>query len=140
VRKVLLGLLVCLFATLISPDSILAKKKIQLSPRSTAAVSTRVIISPRFRADRKALLITFSNLNVATEVNYELSYNSAGIGQGVIGTIRPQAASVQKKELYFGTCSHNVCKPHLAISDMRLVVTSSLNSGLKVRKTYRVKI
>jgi len=117
-----------------------AKKIIVRRTASTSStVSNKPIIRPSLRADRKALSVSFSNLQTASSISYELTYDSNGITQGVIGTITPSGQTIATRELLFGTCSKNVCTYHTNITGMKFVVTSTHTSGIKIRKTFRVK-
>jgi hypothetical protein len=130
--KVLFLLTVLIF--LYQPEAVSARRL----PFLTKTVPSSVAISPKLRSDRLALIVNFSNLTSASSLTYNLSYNSNGIAQGVGGTIKPTSASVSR-ELLFGTCSSGVCRYHTNITDMRFVVTTSLKSGGKLIKSYRVK-
>ena len=117
-----------------------AKKIIPPKGKSQAvSTSSRVIIKPQLRRDRRALIVNFSNLGVASSLSYELGYVAQGIPQGVAGTITPTGETALQRELLFGTCSRNVCRYHTNIKDMKLIVTSTLKSGTRVRKIFRIK-
>ena len=126
----------CSFTLLAKP--VFAKKKIG-SAGGGVVVSTGFVISPKLRKDRKALLVTFSNLNAVTSFSYELTYLGSGIDQGVFGQVAPKGENSTSRELLFGTCSHNVCRYHTGIQNMRFVVTADLKNGQKLTKKYRVK-
>lgn len=116
-----------------------AKKKIVRQKSSSYSTSAKKpIISPALRSGRKALIVNFSNLQTASSISYELTYNSNGTTQGVIGTIAPNGQTAISRELLFGTCSKNVCTYHTNIEGMKFVVTSTLTSGVKIRKTFRI--
>lgn len=117
-----------------------AKKIIPRKGKSQITTqNARAIIKPNLRRDRRALIVNFSNLGVVSSLSYELGYVAQGIPQGVAGTITPTGETTLQRELLFGTCSKNVCRYHTNIKDMKFVVTSELKSGLKVRKSFRVK-
>lgn len=118
-----------------------AKKKIVRRGTSSAITTgSRMVIKPKLRSDRRALIVNFSNLGVVSSFSYELNYDSNGIPQGVAGTVTPKGEGSTQRELLFGTCSRNVCRYHTGISGMKFVVTSTLKSGLRVRKTFRVRV
>lgn len=117
-----------------------AKKKIiRRTSYGTVSVGNRLVIKPRLRNDRLALIINFSNLGAVSSFTYELSYTAEGVPQGVAGSITPSGENSLERELLFGTCSRNVCRYHRNIQGMKLVVTSILNSGVKVRKTFQIR-
>ncbi len=120
--------------------TVFAKKKIVL-PKSGTAVTGggRLIVTPRLRRDRKALIVNLSNLGAVSSLSYELTYMAGDVSQGVAGTITPKGELSAQRELLFGTCSKNVCRYHTNITGMRFVVTSTLKSGGKVRKAFTIK-
>lgn len=133
--KILLLILALFIFTQTQP--VLAKKSL-LKQTATGNVGSSVIISPKLRSDRLALIVNFSNLLAAKSISYSLTYNSQGIYQGVAGSIRPET-STTSRELLFGTCSSGVCRYHTNITNMRFVVTVKLKSGSQFTKSYRVK-
>lgn len=116
---------------------VLAKKSLfkQTSPGTSG---NSVIISPKLRSDRLALIVNFSNLLTAKSVSYSLTYNSQGVAQGIAGSIKPET-NVSSRELLFGTCSSGVCRYHTNLTNMRFVVTIKSKSGNQFTKSYRVK-
>lgn len=117
-----------------------AKKIIPPRGKSQAvSTSSRVIIKPQLRRDRRALIVNFSNLGVVSSLSYELGYVAQGIPQGVAGTITPSGETSLRRELLFGTCSRNVCRYHTGIKNMKFIITSVLKSGTKVRKSFIIK-
>ncbi len=119
-----------------------SKKKITRQGGSkTISSGSKLIIKPKLRSDRRALIVNFSNLGAISSFSYSLEYNSNGIPQGVSGTVTPQGEESIQREILFGTCSHNVCRYHTGISEMRFIVTSTLKSkGIKVRKIFKIKV
>ncbi len=110
-----------------------AKKK------SVAPAATNQFVSAKLRADRKALLVTFSNLQLAQSVEYILTYNANGVDQGVTGTIDLSAGNSATRTLLFGTESKGVYTYHTNIKNMKYLVTIQTKSGKKVIKKYTVK-
>ncbi len=98
-----------------------------------------VTVSVRFRSDRKAIVVSFSNLKDAAAVSYSLSYFSREIEQGEDGIVKVDLGTF-KKELIFGTCSSGACRYDTSLSDARFTVTSMLKNGIKVVKTFRLKV
>lgn len=98
-----------------------------------------ISISPRLRSDRKALTISFGNLQNATSVSYTLTYQTNGQQEGAGGTIS-SAGSSATRELLFGTCSKNVCRYHTNITNAKLEVRYTLVNGKTYLKRYRIRI
>ena len=99
-----------------------------------------LVISPKIRSDRQALLITFSNLQKVNNVTYTLTYQTNGEDQGVSGTLDSSSGTSVNRELLFGTCSSGVCRYHQNISNMKLEVVSLLHNGRQTLKRYRIRI
>lgn len=102
--------------------------------------SSSITIKPKLRGDRLALIVNLNNLGQASSVSYELTYEANGIPQGVRGTITPAGENSTQRELLFGTCSSNVCTYHQNIKNMKFTVASTLKSGGKIIKPFRVKV
>lgn len=64
-------------------------------------------------------------------VAYELSYDSLGIVQGV--TTKPLDVSGKdtftRDDIYLGTCSRNVCRPHPGVKKVSLVLEFTDSTG-----------
>lgn len=103
---------------------------------STKGVSTKV----KFRGDRRAIIVNFSNLLISTRVDYVLSYTSRGTMQGASGTIKDVGESTLERELIFGTCSHGVCRYDSGITNAKFTVVTTLKNGRKVSKSFKLKV
>lgn len=101
---------------------------------------TGIGVSPAFRADRRALVVYFSNLQNANSVSYTLTYNTGEQEEGAIGTLNLSNPSNNSAELLFGTCSKNVCRYHTNISNMKLEISYTSKSGNKYVRRYRMKV
>lgn len=66
-------------------------------------------------------------------VAYELSYDSQGIVQGV--TSKPLDVSGKdsfvRDDIYLGTCSRNVCRPHPGVKSVSVVLEVTNANGTK---------
>src|SRR5258708_1400797 len=145
-KKLPITLLLAVLLFTFSQKSVSAKRFLPFltapstSKSSVSRSTTRgVPISVRFRGDRLAIIATFSNINSFTSVSYTLSYLSRGIPQGVVGTIYNTDPN-QTKEILFGTCSNGICRYDTGITNARFTVTTTLNSGLKVRRSFVLKV
>ncbi|MBI4058080.1 hypothetical protein HY405_02075 [Candidatus Microgenomates bacterium] len=107
---------------------------------SVSAGTSGVTTSVKFRADRLAINVTFKNLSVAKSVSYQLTYTGNGISQGAGGTVSDLTAEPQERELLFGTCSKGVCTYHTGVKNAKFVVTTTLKSGKKVIKTFKLRV
>lgn len=99
-----------------------------------------ISVSPRMRADRRALNVYFSNLQNATSVSYFLTYKTSTQEEGVGGALSLKGGLSQTAELLFGTCSKNVCRYHTGIKDAKLEVNYTTKTGKKYIKRYRIKV
>lgn len=101
---------------------------------------TGITVTPKLRADRKALNVYFANLQNAETVSYMLIYKTNGQEEGAGGSVNPSLGNTSSRELLFGTCSKNVCRYHQNITNMKLEVTAQLKSGKKLIKRYKIRI
>lgn len=136
------SLIIFLLMILFSGSALAAKMRLQRGGKETSVRRTYtrgVKASVRFKPDRRGLLINFSGFGNAVSATYTLTYTANGIPQGATGTAIPATAGEQR-ELLFGTCSAGVCRYHSNIKNAHLVIESKLNSGLIIRKPYRIKV
>ena len=66
-----------------------------------------------------------------TMLSYELSYETLGIVQGVTSApidITGKSTFV-RDDIYLGTCSRNVCKPHVGVKTISAVIVFTDASG-----------
>lgn len=97
--------------------------------------------SVKFRGDRKAIIATFGNLEIASSVSYLLSYTAGkGTREGAGGTLSDLSAGTTTRELLFATCSAGVCRYHTGIKNAKFTVTTTLKNGKKVAKNFRLKV
>lgn len=106
---------------------------------SVKSTGSGITVSPRLRGDRKALLVTFSNLRNAKSVSYTLMYQTNGQEEGAGGTLS-SLEGTQSRELLFGTCSKNVCRYHTGITNAKLEVSYTATTGKKYLKRYRIRV
>lgn len=63
------------------------------------------------RRDGNALVLHIKRTASYDSISYELAYTSEGIDRGVMGTIKTDGRKGEyEQEIFFGTCSKNVCK------------------------------
>lgn len=144
--KKLLLLFLLLFSVFIFAETAQAKllpqaqKNVQKS-KATGKVSTgtKIGVSARLRADRRALIVNYSNLQNATQVSYLLTYKTSVQEEGAMGTLSLSGSANSTSELLFGTCSKNVCRYHTGIRDARFEVSYTSKTGKKYIKRFKVK-
>lgn len=120
------------------PEARALRKRSRGQAVQNVGVSQGVKAQVKLRSDHQALLINFSGFNSnIKEVAYELVYEANGIGQAVSATV--PLGDTSTKTLYFGTCSSGTCVPHTNIQNMRLSLITTLSSGKKILKPYRIK-
>lgn len=133
----------------ITSHSIFAKRVLpQVAQQTKTETKTQVksgrgvTVSVKFRADRNAIIATFTNLRIAKDITYNLSYKNAdGIEQVAQSSVDPKAKEPVVRELLFGTCStNNICHYDTGIKDAKFIVTTTLLNGKKVVKTFNLKV
>lgn len=107
--------------------------------KNTTATGTSINVSPKLRSDRRALIVSFSNLQNASAVSYSLTYGTSTQDEGAMGSLNLKSNS-STNELLFGTCSKNVCRYHTGIKNAKLDVSYTLKSGKKFIKRYKIKV
>lgn len=112
-------------------------------PKQTAIkrpTGSGISVSPRLRADRRALVVNFSNLQNASSVSYLLTYKTSTQEEGAMGGLSLTGSPTATQELLFGTCSKNVCRYHTNISNARLEVSYTSKSGNKYIKRFKIRV
>jgi hypothetical protein len=115
----------------------------KVAPRQSAPKvnGTTIGVYPKLRADRRALIVNFTNLQNATAVSYSLVYKQGnGQQEGAGGALNLTGQTTDKVELLFGTCSGGVCRYHTGIKDAKLEVSYTSKTGKKYIKKFRVKL
>lgn len=115
-----------------------ARQRVRKPKTTGSAVSAPrgVGVKVRFRPDRQALLLEFSNFDRIQSGSYELVYTANSVQQGAGGSIIIDDSGV--KTLLFGTCSGGVCTYHRNITNARLSIISVLKNGQTVLKPFRI--
>lgn len=142
-KKLIASLLVATLLAGVYISEIQAKRLLPRAKHSQTTARTSVSTSGvkslvKFRGDRRAIILTLQNLDVASRVEYSLTYSSRGLQQGAGGTVT--GGGGQTRELLFGTCSAGVCRYDSGITNARLVITTTLKSGRKVVKPFKLRV
>lgn len=93
-----------------------------------------VVDVTKSRVKHNTVVLSVSGLGgKVRSIAYELSYTSQGIVQGV--TSKPVDVSGKdsfvRDDIYLGTCSRNVCRPHLGVKSVTVVLEFTNASGKK---------
>lgn len=139
-KRLVVLLLITVFWLLLSDTSVEARVLPRYRSGGGRAVGSSVGASAYLRADRLALIVNFSNLSRARNVNYTLSYQTNGKDEGIGGSVDISAGNTTSRELLFGTCSSGVCRYHTGLSNMKLEIISELTSGKKTLKRFRIRV
>ena len=116
------------------------------SPATPPQVEEEIIeedlepIDPNIKVDvseakTNTIVIAVSGMGGKVEsVSYEVTYESQGIIQGVNSGSKPIETAGQdsfEREVYLGTCSRNVCRPHPGVKSVTVVLEFHNASGKK---------
>ena len=143
-KQIFFFLIISFFSLFFSAGNTEAKllpqaAKLSKSGNAAAPVTSGIIVNPRFRSDRRAVILNFSGLQNASSVSYTLTYTQNNQEEGAIGTLNIKG-STASQELLFGTCSKNVCRYHTNLSNIKLEVLYTLKSGKKYVKRFKFNI
>lgn len=101
---------------------------------------TTIGVYPKLRADRRAVIVNFSNLQNAKSVSYMLVYKHDGQEEAAMGGLNLKGQTSDKAELLFATCSAGVCRYHSGVKDARLEVSYTSVNGKKYLKKFKIKL
>jgi len=90
------------------------------------------------KAKDNTIVLSISGLKSGyTTVAYEISYDTQGVVQGV--TTKPLDITGKdtftRDDIYLGTCSKNVCRPHTGVKKVSVVLEFTDTSGKKSQLT-----
>ncbi|MDH7476232.1 MAG: hypothetical protein QHH09_02035 [Microgenomates group bacterium] len=143
-KKIFFLVIILLAGGLIFLNKTWAGRLLPRFSRSRTTTNRRAVagisVSVKFNSARNGIILSFNNLSRASLVSYSLSYQTNGKDEGALGTISPAGENSTSRELLFGTCSAGVCRYHTNITNARLEITTTLLSGVKTLKKYRIKI
>jgi hypothetical protein len=98
-----------------------------------ADVSIGVAVTWHPTKDNTLVLTVNGLASKYTDIMYEISYDSMGIIQGV--TSRPLSVvgmdTFTRDDIYLGTCSKNVCRPHPGVKSVTVVLEFTDTAGKK---------
>lgn len=98
-------------------------------PPADASITVDVT---RSKTKDNTIVLSVSGLESAyTSISYELSYETQGVIQGV--TSKPLDVSGKdsfvRDDIYLGTCSRNVCRPHVGVNKVTVNLAFTDTSG-----------
>lgn len=111
------------------------------APAATSADITPTVVAPvdasisvdltKSTSAANTIIISAKGMNgKMANVSYELTYESQGVMQGATGTsVDVSGKDTFERDIYLGTCSRNVCTPHLGVSKVSLVLVFTDTSG-----------
>lgn len=136
--RILTALLAVFLLLLLAPQAL--GKKVLPHKRGGQKASAGVSVSAKLRSDRRALVVSFANIQTAQSVSYTLLYKTNGQDEGAVGSVSPSEGNRATRELLFGTCSKNVCRYHPNITNAKFEVVAKLKSGKTQTRRYRIRI
>lgn len=141
VKRILSLFLVVLFLFAGTAEAkVLPQARGVVQKSASTAKTTGIGVFPKLRADKRALIVNFTNLQNASAVSYLLTYKTASQDEGAMGSLNLNGSANSTNELLFGTCSKNVCRYHTGIKNARLEVSYTTKNGKKYLKRYKIKI
>lgn len=125
------GVVVYKTTTQKAPPEVVEEEQKEILPEVDAAVSVTVIKS---RVKENSVILSVYGLGGKYKtIAYEISYETQGVVQGV--TSRPVDVSGKdsfvRDDIYLGTCSRNVCRPHLGVKKISVALEFTDSSGKK---------
>ncbi len=145
--KVLVGILAVLvlmagfviykaaFAPKAAPTPVEEEEVVETLPAADAAIA--VTIAKSKVKDNTVVLSVEGLASKYEKLSYELSYETQGIVQGVTSAPLDISAKDEfvRDDIYLGTCSRNVCKPHPGVTKISAVIIFTDADGAKSQYT-----
>lgn len=97
------------------------------------ADSSILVDVSKSKSQANAILLSVKGLKGKMKtVAYELTYDSQGITQGVSAKpIEVDGKDAFDRDIYLGTCSRNVCRPHPGVTSVSVTLLFTDQSGQK---------
>lgn len=138
----LLGTGVLVYKVVLTPKQppVVEEELIETLPEADASIEVDVT---RSKVKDNTIVLSVSGLGGKySSIAYEISYDSQGVTQGV--TSRPLDVagkdSFVRDDIYLGTCSRNVCRPHTGVTavSLTLVLTDTSSQRSQFSKEYEL--
>ncbi len=123
----------------LSKKSSPAKEEVVVEEEQLAVADSSIVADVSWsKIKDNTIVLSISGLkNSYSKVAYEVSYETQGVVQGV--TTKPLDIAGKdtfiRDDIYLGTCSRNVCKPHTGVKKVSLVLEFTDTSGKKSQLT-----
>lgn len=113
------------------PPQVVEEEPVELLPEVEQSVTVTVTKS---RVKENSVVLSVTGLGGKyRSISYEMSYETQGVVQGV--TSRPVDVtgknSFVRDDVYLGTCSRNVCRPHLGVKKISVALEFTDSSSKK---------
>ena len=125
------GVLVYKVVSMPKQQPIVEEEPIETLPAAAASI---VVDVAKSKVKDNTIVLSISGLGGAYSfVAYEISYDSQGVTQGVTSKPLDVAGkdSFVRDDIYLGTCSRNVCRPHLGVASVSVILVFTDASGQK---------
>lgn len=103
------------------PQTVVEEQSQEVLPPVDASIMVDVTKS---RTQSNAVLLSVKGMGGKMKtVAYELTYDSQGITQGVSAKpVEVEGKDVFERDIYLGTCSRNVCRPHPGVTKVSVTL------------------
>jgi len=119
-----------------SPEpKVVEEEQVELINAADSAITATVTWS---RLKDNTIVLSISGLSGKySSVAYEVSYETNGVVQGVTSKPLDIAGkdTFTRDDIYLGTCSRNVCRPHTGVKKVSLVLEFTDSAGKKSQLT-----
>lgn len=102
---------------------------------SLAPVDASIKVNVIKNAQSNEVVLSVSDLaSKYSTIDYEISYETGGVRQGVSSKPLDVAGKdTFERNVYLGTCSRNVCRPHTGVSSVSVVLVFTDTTGEKTQ-------
>ncbi len=117
--------------------AVVVEEPVEELPPADASIMVDVVKS---KTQANAVLLSVKGMaGKMKTVAYELTYDSQGITQGVSAKpVEVDGKDAFEREIYLGTCSRNVCRPHPGVTkvSVTLLFTDLVGKKSQFSKEY----
>lgn len=157
-RKFILTLSIFLFTLILAPAQVSAftfpsfrfpmpssrpfptpKPLVSPTPSPSSTIIKEIEIDADYKKRINSVEIKFKNLEQIKFASILVTYTHNGINEGIVDSVFPSGIKKMKKDIFLGTCSTGICRPHLNPTKIKLKVDGWYTNNQSFSKTLDVK-
>jgi hypothetical protein len=110
------------------------------TPKPSPQIKLKEIkINGDYKKNKSIVEVGFSNLDNVKFISFSLIYTHNGVTEGVFDSFSPNGVKKFKKDIFLGSCSTGICKPHLNPINIKLQADGFYTNNQSFSKAINIK-